>query len=132
MKIVREKLKDNKGFIALVLTLSMSGILLALVTASSINSASFFDQALHKKYRAMNYYYAYNCIDQAILDLAHDYFLILNEARELSEHHCSILSIKKENGIHTISTRGDWKSAYVYREARVKVGDAGVEILEIK
>jgi hypothetical protein len=81
----------NRGFIALTLVLSVAGTLLALVLISSIDSASFFDQAMKKEYRAMNYYYAYDCLDQAILALSHDYFFEPSTPIEIPEFHCSIL-----------------------------------------
>lgn len=120
----------NKGFIALTITLSVAGILLALVAASSIQNALFFDQAMRKVYREMNYYYAYDCIDQAILGLAHDYFYAVSTPQEIPLYHCTILSIEKDGDLRKISTRGDLEKAYVYRKATVRMKTNDLEIIE--
>ncbi|HEY4503658.1 MAG TPA: hypothetical protein VJJ28_00915 [Candidatus Paceibacterota bacterium] len=129
---------DNKGFIALVTVLSVAGILLALVFTSSIESGLFYDQALRKEYRMMNYYYAYDCIDQAILALAHDYFFKVTLANpiEIKKYHCSIISIGRLEGesdnTRIISTRGDFMKAYVYRQAVVLLYDHSLEVVSIE
>ena len=122
---------EKKGFIALTITLSVAGILLALVAASAIDSALFFDQATRKEYRAMNYYYAGDCIDQAILGLAHDYFMNPSVPIPISKYHCEILSIIAQGNIRTISTKGNFKNADVYRSATVELHDHSVDIIQI-
>ncbi len=131
---------NNKGFIALTIVLSIAGILLALVFASSIESALFFDQTMRKEYRAMNYYYAYDCLDQAILMLAHDYFFTVQAPLEIPEYHCTILSMESgygggngvESEIRTISVRGNFQKAYVYRSATVRIRIHNLEVIKIE
>jgi hypothetical protein len=123
--------KKNKGFIALILTLSIAGTLLGLVLTASIETGSFFDQAMKKVYREMNYYYAYDCIDRAILMISHDYFFTAENSINISDYHCSILSVTKEGNLRNISTRGDYKKLYVYRQAQVEVYDHGSKIIWI-
>jgi hypothetical protein len=120
----------NRGFIALTLVLSVAGTLLALVLISSIDSASFFDQAMKKEYRAMNYYYAYDCLDQAILALSHDYFFEPSTPIEIPEFHCSILSVQKDGDLRTITAVGNYMKALVYRKVTVRLGVHGVEVVE--
>lgn len=121
----------NKGFIALTVTLSVTGILLGLVAASSIESALFFDQAIRKQYRAMNYYFAYDCIDQAILGLSHDYFWEPIEF-EIPRYQCTILNIIKDRGLRTIYTRGNFQNAFVYRNAVVRLYDHDLDVIKIE
>ena len=122
----------NKGFIALTITLSVAGTLLALVGATSISSAIFFDMALRKEYRFMNYHYAYDCIDQAILGLSHDYFFTVNSPVSIPYFHCSILSISKDGDLRHIFTRGDFQKAYVYRNAIVRMKIHDLEVVKIE
>jgi len=123
--------KNKKGFVALTIVLSVAGILLATVYSSSIRSGSFFDQAMRKEYREMNYYFAYDCIDQAMLFIAHDYFFEPKKPLFISQYHCYILSVEKNGNLRKIKTMGDFMKASVYREAVVMVGDRGVEITPI-
>ena len=124
----------DSGFIALTVALSVTGILFALVTANSIDAALFFDQAVKKEYREMNYYYAYDCIDQAILTLAHDYFLLISPQKplEISQFFCSILSIEARNDLRIIKTRGNFKKAYVFRSATVRLHDHDLDVVKIE
>lgn len=112
----------NKGFIALIVVLLTTGILLGLVSSSSIESILFFDEAMRKEYRAMNHFYAYNCLDQAILALAHDYFYTITSPVAIPELRCSIISISSSSTQRTIVTRGDFQKAYSYRTATVDMG----------
>ncbi len=120
----------NKGFIAITVTLFVTGILMALVFTSSIEAGLFYDMAMKKKYRTLNYFYAGDCIDQAIVMLAHDYFLIIKRAIEIDKYHCAILSIKGEGDIRTITTMGQFKNAYVFRKASVRLKDHNLEIIQ--
>ncbi len=122
----------NKGFIALTITLSVTGTLLTLVGASAIESATFFDMALKKEYRTMNYYYAYDCIDQAILGLAHDYFFTVSLPKQIPYLNCSILSVIPQGELRLISTRGDFQKAYVYRSAIVRMKIHDLEVVKIE
>ncbi len=129
------KAELENGFIALVLTLSIGGILLALVSASSIESALFFDEALRKEYRTMNYYYATDCLDQAILDLAHDYFFTIESPIRIEKYHCSILSIQtiqSQSDIRIISAKGDFQKADVYRQATIRLHDHSLDVVQIE
>lgn len=120
----------KRGFIALTLVLSVAGTLLGLVLISSIDSATFFDQAMKKEYRAMNYYYAYDCLDQAILALSRDYFFEPHVPVEIPEFHCSILSVTKDGDLRTITAMGNYMKALVYRKVTVRLGVHGVEVVE--
>lgn len=122
----------NKGFIALTLTLTIAGILLALTGTSSVGSALFFDQAMKKKYRVMNHYHAGNCIDQAILGLAQDYFLTFEAPRAIKKLDCTILSITKDEDLRIIKARGDFQKAYVFRVATTRLNDRGLEVIKIE
>ena len=126
------KSKYKNGFIALTLALSVMGTLLSFIFLSGIETGHFFDQAIHKEYRVMNSYFANNCIDQAILSLAHDYFFSITEPIEMTNLFCTILSLKKDSSsIHTIETRGDYMKNYVYRKGVVRVHDDHVEIISL-
>ncbi len=122
----------NKGFIALTLVLSVSGLLLGLVAASSLQSITFFDQVMRKQYRYMNYHNARNCIDQAFLELAHDYFFTTETSIFIPYFNCSILSVRAEGDLRHISTRGDFKKAYVYRNATARLKPHELEVVKIE
>lgn len=122
----------NKGFIALTIVLTVSGILLGLIFISSVESALFFDQAMKKQYRTMNYYHAYSCIDQAVLILSHDYFFNPSYPLIIPELNCSILSVYENGNMRTIKTVGDFMDANVYRQASVKMSVHGPEVLSIE
>jgi hypothetical protein len=124
--------KKQGGFVAITLAFFIAGILLALVASFSIESANFFDQAMKKVYREMNYYYAYDCLDQAILRLSHDYFYTIASPVEIPEFHCTILYISILGNKRTIETRGDYQKAYVYRQAIVNLENHKLEVIKIE
>lgn len=123
---------ESKGFIAITVTLFVTGILMALVFTSSIETGLFYDMAMKKKYRTLNYFYAGDCIDQAIVMLAHDYFFTIKRSIEINKYHCSILSIKAEGEIRIITVMGQFKDAYVFRKASVRLKDHDLEIIRLE
>jgi hypothetical protein len=122
----------NNGFIALTIVLAVSTTLLCLMASSVTNSGIFFDMTLRKEYREMNYYFAYDCIDQAILMLAHDYFFITQTEISIPFFNCSILSVNAIGDKRVIKTRGDYRKAYVYRSAEVKMKIHDLEVVKIE
>lgn len=131
----RNPCKSNQeGFIALTVVFFITSVLLALVAVSSIESANFFDQAMKKVYREMNYRYAYDCLDQAILGLARDYFFLVPplHPQEISRYHCTILTIEPQGDLRIISARGDLQKAYVYRHATVRLRTHDLEVIKIE
>ena len=140
----------NDGFIAMIVVISVAGILLALVFSSSIESGLFYDQALKKEYRAMNHYYAYDCIDQAILALAHDYFFTVTDPIEIPKYHCSIVFVRRpmiedigigdmnisqddiQEDIRIIRTKGNFMKADVYRHAKVRLHEHSIEVISVE
>lgn len=122
---------SDKGFIALVSITSITSILLGLVAASSIQSLTFFDQVQRKEYRLTNYFNAYNCIDRAILNLAHNYFYSVETPEYESDIDCSILLIEKLGDKRIIYTRGDYKNAHVYRKAIIRLGIHDLVVEEV-
>ncbi len=121
----------NKGFIALALVISVSAILLAFSFIQSIETAHFFDETTRKEYRLMSYYYAYACIDQALLILAHDYFFTLNQPKDLTDLHCTIDSVTNQNGNINIHVHGNYQNVIVYRSATAIMHDSYIEIISI-
>lgn len=124
--------RGNKGFIALTLTLSVATILLLLVASESQDSITFFDQALRKEYRAMNYYYAGDCLDQAILMLSHDYFLTIETPISIPDYNCEIYSMETQNDVKIITARGNFQKAVVYRHATVRLLTHGLDVIKIE
>lgn len=125
-------MKYNGGFVSLVLVITVSTLLLVFTYIQSGEIFHYFDQTQRKQYRLMNYYNAYNCIDRAILNLAHDYFYEVLVSKEVYELNCSIDLVKKENEITVIQTSGVYKGIIVKRSARVKINDSSLEVLEIE
>lgn len=116
----------------MTLMITISTLLLTFSYMQSIEIAHFFDQTQRKKYRLMNYYNAYNCIDQAILTLAHDYFYEVSVPVHISGLHCFIDMVKSENGFKIIEATGNYKNINVKRRATAKLYDNRVEIISIE
>jgi hypothetical protein len=129
---MKSKALKNQGFAALTLVIFVTSNLFIFVTSNAIEASQFFDQALRKEYRAINFYNAESCIDQAILELAHDYFFLTNTPLEKKDFLCSILSVASEGDIRKIVARGDYMKAYVYRSAEVRMHPQNLEILKIE
>lgn len=128
MKSIR---KFQQGFIALTLVITIASLLLAFSFMQSIEIGHFFGLAQLKEYRLMNYYNAYSCIDQAILNLAHDYFYEISTSTEISYLHCAIDMVKKENDLRLIAVHGNYKKINVKRSATVRLYDNKLEIISI-
>ena len=111
----------NKGFIALTIVLFISTVMLVLASSRLIELGHFIDLVAHKEYRLMKYYNAYSCIDEAISELAHDYFFIAEIPISIPEFSCSILKILADGENRYILARGDYQKACVYRSAIVKM-----------
>ena len=124
--------KTSKGFIALTLVLMVASTLLALVYTRAIDTALFYDQATRKEYRTMSYYYARACLDQAILNLAHDYFYTVSSPRSISEYFCSIVSVTASGSERSISTQGNYKNIIVNSSALIRLHDNFLEIVSIE
>ncbi len=122
----------NKGFVALTLVITISSLLLAFSFMQSVDIAHFFDQTQTKQYRLMSYYSAYNCIDRAVLNLAHDYFYKVTESVEIPDLNCKISAIKRENGLVMIEVLGNYKKIEVKRSAIARLYDNVVEIISIQ
>lgn len=115
-KILNKNFQTEKGFIALVSIVLITSILLLLVIYSSNQQIVFNDILTKKIYRAMNYYYAENCIDQAKLKIKIDYFININSTLSIPELNCSIVSLNKINDVFVIVTKGDYMNAIVYKK----------------
>lgn len=122
--------RKQNGFVALTLVITISSLLMAFVYIESIDSAHYFDQAVLKKYRLMNYYNAKSCVDQAILRVSQDYFFTLDRPFRIKELNCYIDSITREGDILIIKTYGDYMNIKVEREGRVRIYDNGVEVIK--
>ncbi|MDQ5893664.1 MAG: hypothetical protein QG640_676 [Patescibacteria group bacterium] len=123
------KLKD--GFVALTLVITVSSLLLAFTFMQSIEIGHFFDMTQRKQYRLMNHYNAYNCIDQAILALANDYFYQISEPYEIPDLYCVIDSVEENEGLKIIYSHGNFKNGNVKRLAVVRLYDNRFEIISI-
>ncbi len=124
-------MKTNQGFIALTLVITVATLLLTFSFVQSIEIGHFFDQTQRKQYRLMNYYNAGNCIDQAVLNLAHDYFYRIQQPAEISDLDCVIDLVKEENGFIMIEVHGNLKNMNVKRSAIAKLYDNKVELISI-
>ncbi len=122
----------QKGFIALTLILTVASLLLAFSYTQSIDIGHFFDMTRIKEYRLINYYNAGSCIDQAILNLSHDYFYEINTPTQLTDFGCVIESVTKINNLRNISAYGNYKNIKVHRKAQVRMHDDGLEVVLIE
>lgn len=130
MRNRNENENKEKGFIALTLVISVSALLLAFSFMQSIGIAHFFDETTRKEYRLMSYYFAYSCIDQALLGLSHDFFFSVDSEKSFPELNCAIDSISDENGFKIIKVYGNYQNIIVYRQAKVRLFDDRVEIIK--
>ena len=122
----------NKGFIALTLVILVSALLLTFSFMQSIEVAHFFDETTRKEYRLMSYYFAYSCIDQALLTLSHDYFFTTTKPINIPDLHCVIDSVLDINGIKQIKVHGDYQNTIVYRYATARLFDDRIEIVSVE
>lgn len=122
----------NKGFVSLTLVITISSLLLAFTYMQSIEIAHFFDMTRVKELRYQNYYNAYSCIDQVILNIAHDYFYTVASPISINNFNCVIDSVGDLNGLKIIQTHSNYKNINVYRSARVRLYDNRlvIELLE--
>ena len=118
----------NRGFIAITLVISVTSLLLVFSYIQSIEIAHFFDQTRLKEYRLMNYYNASSCIDQAILNLAHDYFYEVTTPVIIPDLNCTIDNIRTENGLKIVEAYGNYKNIKVKRIAKVRLYDDRVVV----
>ncbi len=118
----------NKGFIALTLVITTASLLLAFTYMQSIEIALFFDQTRLKEYRLINYYNAGSCIDQAILNLAHDYFYEVSTPIIIPDFNCVIDSVESIGEFRIIHTYGNYKNIKIKRMAKVKLYDDRVMV----
>ena len=86
------------GFVALIMVLLVSAVLLAVVLSNSLSVADLFDEAYHKEYRLLATNAALTCFDQALLEITHDYFYVSSLALGSAplyypQWNCSIVSI---------------------------------------
>lgn len=119
--------RGHGGFVAMTLVIIISSLLMAFVYMESIESAQYFDATRLKKYRLMNHYNALSCIDQAILNISHDYFFELTSPVEMAEFNCTIDSITRENNTRIIKAYGNYLGIRVDREVRITVNDDGIK-----
>ncbi|MEK7213592.1 MAG: hypothetical protein AAB637_00540 [Patescibacteria group bacterium] len=129
MRNKKENENKEKGFISLTLVISVSSLLLAFSFMQSIGIAHFFDQTIRKEYRLMSYYFAYSCINQALLGLSHDFFFSVDNEKSFSDLNCSIDSILDENGFKIIKVHGNYQNIIVYRQAKVRLFDDHIEVI---
>lgn len=123
---------ENKGFAALILIIYVSTIMLIFVYLQGIEYGHFFDEVKAKEYRLMSYYFAYSCIDQALLTLTRDYFFLTDTQIEFQDLNCSIDSVKNSNGLKMIKVHGKYKNIIVYRSAVARLYDDRLEIISIE
>lgn len=122
----------QKGFIALTLIISVSALLFVFSFIQSTDIIHFFDETTRKEYRLMSYYYAYSCIDYALLTLSHDYFFLTTEPIDIKDLHCTIDSVIDRDGKREIYVHGNYQNISVYRSAIAIVHDSSIEIVSIK
>lgn len=118
----------KRGFVALTLVITISSLLLVFSFTRSIDIGHFFDMTQRKEYRLISYYRAYSCMDQAILNLTHDYFYQVSNSILIKELGCYIDSVNNTNNDVEIKTRGFYKNVFVEREGRVKLYDNRIQV----
>ena len=121
--------KSTKGFIALTLVIFVCSVTLAFVAIQSIEGGHYFDIAVQKKYRLMSYYFAGDCIDTAVLELAHNYFFNPSTPFAVPYLHCVIDSVVPEGDLRMITVHGEYKNVKEYRRAVARLGKTSVDLL---
>ncbi len=124
-------LKNNNGFAAFILVISISTLMLVFSFMASVEAGNFYDEVVTKENRMVSYYAGASCIDQAILALAHDYFFQTAKEIKIPELNCSIDSVSNTIGTKNIVAHGNYRNIKVRRTARVSVTDTGVQIISI-
>jgi hypothetical protein len=125
----------NRGFVAFILVISISTLILVFSFMQSIEYGHFFDEVRTKEYRLMSYYFAYSCLDQALLALNHDFFFSIDKnidkPIDFSDLNCSIDAVYEENGLKVIEVYGKYKNINVYRKTKVRLFDDHIEFMQI-
>lgn len=125
----------NKGFVALLILITISSLILVFQYIGSIEIGHYFDQVQRKEYRYISYYNAYSCLDYSFLSLAHDYFIDIDSEIILNDLNCSIISIKRNQNStneRIIRVSGKFKNIISYRVAIVRLYDDHLEIVSIQ
>ena len=115
----------------MTLVITVASLLLSFSFMQSIEIAHFFDATQRKGYRLMNHYNALNCIDQAVLNLAHDYFYQVSIPTEISDLNCVIDKVEQDEGFVMIEAHGNLKNMSSKRSATARLYDNRVEIISI-
>jgi hypothetical protein len=85
---------ENGGFIALITAVLLSATVMAVALSGSNEIGAIFDQANRKAYRLAATENALFCLDQAFVELAHDYFYSVGNVNvPYPNKQCSILSV---------------------------------------
>ncbi len=123
---------NNKGFAAFILVVTISSLMLAFVSISSIEYLHYFDQVQRKQYRLMSYYFAYSCIDHALLSFSQDYFFSLDREVYFPNLNCGISSIENIGNNLIIRVYGKYKEIVINRQATATLYDDHLEIVSIE
>jgi hypothetical protein len=123
---------NNKGFAAFILVVTISSLMLAFISIQSIEYLHFFDQVQRKQYRLMSYYFAYSCIDRALLTLSHDYFFTISTEIYYPDINCGISEVENISNNILIRVYGKYKEIIVYRRATATLYDDHLEVISIE
>ena len=114
----------------MTLVIIVTGFILSLLLVNSLEVAQFFDQTRIKEYRLLNHYNADSCIDQAILNLSHDFFYIVSTTTYIGDFDCSIDAVYETNGLIKIQVTGNYKGILVHKSSLVRLFDNRVEVIK--
>ena len=125
----KEKIKINfeRGFVAFISVVILASFFLAIVLAGQENTVQIFESVNLKTYRGEAANHALFCLNQAVVELTHDYFYsidvtkgntITNEFQQ-----CSIISVSEagitKNSIRHITVLGTSEGNHPKITARI-------------
>jgi hypothetical protein len=97
---VNKNKNGKNGFVALITAVLLSAAVIAVALSGSTGIVAIFDQANRKTYRLAATKNALLCLDQASVELAHDYFYSVGNQSgdtdltiQYPDEQCSIISV---------------------------------------
>lgn len=101
--------KSQKGYIALILVLIISGVTLLVAISANLLGISESDMGLQKSQSSQSFYLAVLCAEDALMKLKDDLKYPGNETLSINDGICDILSVEGSgNQDRTIKTTGTY------------------------
>jgi len=120
------KTNHQSGYIALVSSIIISILLLAVTFAVSSNNFSSRFNVLNAEFKERSLALAEACVDTALLKLAQNPSYSGNESISVGNDQCSILAIETLPGQKIIKTKAIFQNSFTNLKITVQASDLSV------